>query len=121
MGFIGKYTKSTPQRFEPGTSPKVASFHNGLTRVATKISPNFVQIQPRSLLHARARVARARPRSKMPIFVKKMTKSAKHFALPPNLIYLYTRQNTTPALCAGGQTRFGREKNPDFGLFRFPA
>ena len=60
MGFIGKYTKSTPQRFEPGTSPKVASIHYGLSRVATKISPNFVQAQPRSLLYARARAPRAR-------------------------------------------------------------
>ena len=53
----------------------------------------------------RARAARARSSVKKADFVEKMTKSGKHFALPPNLIYLYTRQNTTPALRAGGKKK----------------
>ena len=96
MGFIGKYTKSTPQRFEPGTSPKIASNHNGLSRVATKISPNFVQTQPRSLLYARA------PSVKNADFCQKNDEKRETFCTPPKPYLFIHETKYYPRASRGG-------------------
>ena len=105
MGFIGKYAKCTPQIFEPGTSPKIASNHNGLSRVATKISPKFVQTQPRSWLYAR----RARAASvKNDDFCQKNDEKWKTFCTPPKPYLFIHETKYYPRASRGGTKKVGQ-------------